>query len=138
MATVYEAPIRLVALGGLPVTLTEGGNEFCLAPAFCAIPDESFGHYRSYVQGLMRPDAEGHDRVVEFGNWVADTVVNRRISDPTDWLNTAPHARRSHPADEHFRPLFATLGAGGPDASIERIGYILFCNSFAIDMYLFA
>ena len=85
----------------------------------------------------MRPDAEGHDRVVEFGNWVADTVVNRRISDPTDWLNTAPHARRSHPSDEHFLPLFTALGAGGPDTAVDRIHTSYSYGSLAMDMYAF-
>jgi 4,5-DOPA dioxygenase extradiol len=30
-----------------------------------------------------------------------------------DWRRRAPHAHRAHPTDDHFLPLFFTLGAAG-------------------------
>lgn len=84
-----------------------------------------------------KPDGEGHDWVVEFADWVADALVNGPVSDLIDWENTAPHARRSHPSDEHFLPLFTALGAGGPDASVERIHLSYSYGSLAMDMYSF-
>jgi 4,5-DOPA dioxygenase extradiol len=85
----------------------------------------------------VKPDGEGHDWVVEFADWVADALVNGPVSDLIDWENTAPHARRSHPSDEHFLPLFTALGAGGPDASVERIHSSYSYGSLAMDMYSF-
>lgn len=84
------------------------------------------------------PDGTGHDWVIEFANWVADTLANGRITELVDWENTAPHARRSHPSDEHFLPLFTALGAGGPDASAARIHSSYSYGSLAMDMYAFS
>ena len=84
------------------------------------------------------PDGKGHDWVIEFADWVADTLANGRITELVDWENTAPHARRSHPSDEHFLPLFTALGAGGPDASAARIHSSYSYGSLAMDMYAFS
>ena len=83
------------------------------------------------------PDGDGHDWVVEFGDWVKDALDSGRIDDLVDWKNSAPHARRSHPSDEHFLPLFTALGAGGPDARAERIHSSYSYGSLAMDMYAF-
>ena len=83
------------------------------------------------------PDGEGHDWVIEFGDWVADALNNGRIDDLVAWETTAPHARRSHPSDEHFLPLFTALGAGGPDARAEQIHTSYSYGSLAMDMYSF-
>lgn len=83
------------------------------------------------------PDGEGHDWVVEFGDWVFDCLGDGRIDELVDWENTAPHARRSHPSDEHFLPLFTALGAGGLDATADRIHSSYSYGSLAMDMYAF-
>ncbi len=82
------------------------------------------------------PDGAGHDWVVEFGEWVADALAAGRIDDLVAW-EKAPHARRSHPSEEHFLPLFTALGAGGPDATPERIHSSYSYGSLAMDMYVF-
>lgn len=82
------------------------------------------------------PDGEGHDWVVEFGNWVADALAAGLIDELIAW-EKAPHARRSHPSDEHFLPLFTALGAGGPDAVAEKIHSSYSYGSLAMDMYSF-
>jgi len=84
------------------------------------------------------PEGEGHDWVVEFADWVAYALAHGRIAELADWENTASHARRSYPSDEHFLPLFTALGAGGPDASAERIHSSYSYGSLAMDMYSFA
>jgi len=84
------------------------------------------------------PDSDAHDWVKEFSAWVKDALDEGRTSDLLDWARRAPHARRSHPTDEHFLPLFTALGAGGPDAKPERIHASYSYASLAMDMYAFA
>jgi 4,5-DOPA dioxygenase extradiol len=50
--------------------------------------------------------------VVEFSRWVEMQVVAQGEA-LFDFLQRAPHARRAHPSDEHFLPLFFALGAAG-------------------------
>ena len=51
--------------------------------------------------------------VVEFSRWVEDAVVRNDREALLDWPRRAPHAHRAHPTDDHFLPLFFTLGAAG-------------------------
>ena len=84
------------------------------------------------------PDGDGLYWVVEFGDWVKRALDDGRIDELADWERTAPHARRSHPSDEHFLPLFTALGAGGAGAAAERIHSSYSYGSLAMDMYAFA
>ena len=51
--------------------------------------------------------------VLEFSRWVEDAVVRNDREALLDWPRRAPHAHRAHPTDDHFLPLFFTLGAAG-------------------------
>ncbi len=58
------------------------------------------------------------DHSKEFDDWLTDTL---EVTDPEsrekkllDWEN-APSARRAHPREEHFIPVFTILGAAGKD-----------------------
>lgn len=84
------------------------------------------------------PDGAGHDWVVEFADWVDSALAEGRIGDLVDWERTAPHARRSHPSDEHFLPLFTALGAGGQNPAATRIHNSYSYGSLAMDMYAFS
>ncbi len=84
------------------------------------------------------PEGAGHGWVVEFADWVADTLAQGCVAELADWQNTAHHAHRSHPTDEHFLPLFTALGAGGPNASAARIHSSYSYGSLAMDMYAFS
>lgn len=83
------------------------------------------------------PDSDAHDWVKEFGQWVKDALDEGRLDDLTGWEHTAPHARRSHPTDEHFLPLFTAYGAGGETPEVERIHTSYSYASLAMDMYAF-
>jgi 4,5-DOPA dioxygenase extradiol len=50
--------------------------------------------------------------VVEFSRWVEMHVMGQGDA-LFEVLQRAPHARRAHPSDEHFLPLFFALGAAG-------------------------
>ncbi len=83
------------------------------------------------------PDSDAHDWVKEFSEWVKAALDEGRIDDLVGWEANAPHARRSHPSDEHFLPLFTALGAGGEGAKVERIHTSYSYASLAMDMYAF-
>ncbi|MDT8991827.1 class III extradiol ring-cleavage dioxygenase [Curvibacter sp. APW13] len=63
---------------------------------------------------------------VEFSRWVEAAV---RRGDATALLNyreLAPHAHRAHPTEDHFLPLFFTLGAAGwgQEGSAPSLDYL--------------
>ena len=49
--------------------------------------------------------------VLEFSRWVEAAIVRGDQVALLDYLAQAPHARRAHPTDDHFLPLFFALGA---------------------------
>lgn len=51
--------------------------------------------------------------VTDFARWVEQAVVRADRDTLLAWPAGAPHAHRAHPTDEHFLPLFFTLGAAG-------------------------
>lgn len=83
------------------------------------------------------PDSNAHDWVKEFADWVKTGLDEGRTDDLIAWQAKAPHARRSHPSDEHFLPLFTAYGAGGEGAKAERIHTSYSYASLAMDMYAF-
>lgn len=83
------------------------------------------------------PDSDAHDWVKDFAGWVKDALDEGRTDDLVEWQSRAPHARRSHPSDEHFLPLFTALGAGGEGTRAERIHTSYSYASLAMDMYAF-
>lgn len=56
------------------------------------------------------------DYVQLFSRWIEARIVEGDVDALLDWKQQAPQARRAHPTDEHFLPLFFALGAGGPQA----------------------
>ncbi len=55
-----------------------------------------------------------------------------------DYVQQAPHAKRNHPTDEHFLPLFVALGAAGANARITRELSGEADRAIALDSYVFA
>lgn len=49
--------------------------------------------------------------VQAFTAWVQDRVQQRDVHALLQYRTLAPHARRAHPTEEHFLPLFVALGA---------------------------
>ena len=72
------------------------------------------GNITHNLPGLERGavDALPPGWVAEFTDWVDDLV---------DYRRAAPHAEKNHPTADHFLPLFAAPGAGGPGARGERL-----------------
>lgn len=64
--------------------------------------------------------------VLEFSRWVEATIARGDLDALLDYRNQAPHAKRAHPSDDHFLPLFFALGAGGFGAGQPPVqaGYV--------------
>lgn len=75
----------------------------------------------SFTHDLRSVDWRGSnaapDWVTEFADWVNAALAERRMGDLVNYRRLAPHAARNHPTEEHFLPLFVTLGAGGTAAT---------------------
>ena len=52
--------------------------------------------------------------VLEFVDWMRQTIDRGDTTAILDYRRLAPHAARAHPTDEHLLPLFWCLGAAGP------------------------
>jgi 4,5-DOPA dioxygenase extradiol len=73
----------------------------------------------------------------EFQHWVDGCVQRRALDELVAYRAQAPHARRAHPSEEHFLPLFFALGAAGEYARAERLYDAIENGSLAMDAYRF-
>ncbi|HEY9081085.1 class III extradiol ring-cleavage dioxygenase [Magnetovibrio sp.] len=89
------------------------------------------------------PAAFRHDHdtpppwVMDFVDWVHDALVQGRVEDLVNYMETAPHGAQNHPTPEHFLPLFVALGAASPDATALRMHHSMDYGVLAMDMYQF-
>ncbi|RPH42516.1 MAG: dioxygenase [Desulfobulbaceae bacterium] len=56
-----------------------------------------------------------------FDDWLAVSIEKGASEDILDYRTLAPEARRNHPSEDHFLPIFAPLGAAGKGAKGSRI-----------------
>lgn len=82
-------------------------------------------------------DGQPAPYVEEFQAWVHDRIVAREHEALMNYRDSAPHAVRSHPSDEHFLPLFFALGAGGEQATPLRTYNAIEGSVLAMDLYTF-
>ena len=82
-------------------------------------------------------DAEdGPDPYVQaFSRWVEDALRRRDVPALLDYRDRAPHARRAHPTDEHFLPLFFALGAAPQDWQAHYISREVMYRMLAMDAF---
>lgn len=71
----------------------------------------------------------------EFNDWIAKQVEQRNVASLLAYREHAPHARRSHPTEDHFAPFFVALGAGGWPARRVDLGFDL--GTLGLDAYVF-
>lgn len=56
-----------------------------------------------------------------FDDWLAVSIEKGAGEDILDYRTLAPEARRNHPSEDHFLPIFAPLGAAGKGAKGSRV-----------------
>jgi 4,5-DOPA dioxygenase extradiol len=86
---------------------------------------------RPIVEGAAAPYVE------EFRTWVDARLQEDDRARLARYRDGAPHARRAHPTDEHFLPLFVALGAAGQAPRVERLDAGVDSGVLAMDSYLF-
>jgi 4,5-DOPA dioxygenase extradiol len=89
------------------------------------------GRGREVVEGGPVPYVE------TFRSWVDERLRTDNRAELVRYLELAPNARRAHPTDEHFLPLFVALGAAGKAPRVERIDPGVDSGVLAMDSYLF-
>jgi 4,5-DOPA dioxygenase extradiol len=79
----------------------------------------------------------GADYVKQFAAWTAQSLQARNIDQLLDYKQYAPSAKRAHPTDEHFLPLFIALGAAGEHYQTQVLEGGITHGVLAMDSYLF-
>lgn len=73
--------------------------------------------------------------VVAFTRWVEEKVVQGDIAALLDYRAQAPFAERAHPSEDHFLPLFFTLGAAAEGARPDYISREVMYGMLAMDAF---
>lgn len=69
-----------------------------------------------------------------FTDWVAERLAAQDVAALLDY-RSAPYGAASHPAEEHFMPLFVALGAAGGDAPLRHRPRFTY-GGLAMDAYV--
>lgn len=100
---------------------------------------EFFARFRQ--PGASARGADQQDRpeayVGEFCAWIQRALESGDDRALSDWLASAPHARRAHPSDEHFLPLLFAYGAAGRNPRVKRVDLGVEAGVLAMDAVLF-
>ena len=75
--------------------------------------------------------------VVEFREWLAESVEDDRRDDLVNYRVRAPFAARNHPTEEHFLPLLAAMGTADLGELHKRIHVSETLGVLAMDAYIF-
>jgi len=73
----------------------------------------------------------------EFVHWARGAVQNHDEAALVNYLESAPHALRSHPTSEHYLPLPFAFGAASGDAPVRVIDGGMTFGVLAMDDYVF-
>ena len=72
-----------------------------------------------------------------FATWLRERLDAQDTDALLGYRDGAPEARRAHPTEEHFLPLFVALGAAGEGAHAEPVVEGFEGPALALDSYLF-
>lgn len=73
----------------------------------------------------------------EFRDWIDARIQARDLDALVGYRSQAPHARRAHPSEEHFLPLFVALGAADDGYRADRVYSGIESGALAMDSYSF-
>ncbi|MGH8397305.1 MAG: DODA-type extradiol aromatic ring-opening family dioxygenase [Gammaproteobacteria bacterium] len=86
------------------------------------------------LREYFHPGSDNHKPYEDFAAWLNDALMRGDREALLDYRRRAPQAVRCHPTEEHFLPLFVSLGAGGPHA---RRLHASFDRTLCMDAYIF-
>ncbi|QID17982.1 dioxygenase [Nitrogeniibacter mangrovi] len=78
------------------------------------------------------------DHAAAFAAWVASRLASGDLESLLDYRRLCPDARRAHPTDEHFLPLFFALGAAGSAwTHVQHIDGGITYDALSMDSFVF-
>ena len=93
---------------------------------------------RVFAGGLRAaPDQPEIAESAGFRRWMLARSAERDWTALFDYRKLAPHAVDMHPTDEHLLPWFVAAGAGGREATPQRLHDSVTFGSLAMDTYAF-
>ena len=122
-----SGPEQVFALGQALQPLREQG--------ILLIGSGSMTHNLSeFFSGERKPDPY----VDAFSRWVEATLVSGDTAALIDYARQAPSAKRAHPTDDHFLPLFFAVGAAGAHATPQYLSREVMYSMLAMDSIVFS
>lgn len=73
--------------------------------------------------------------VLEFSRWIESALARGDMKALLNYRSEAPHARRAHPTEDHFLPLFFALGAAGEDLHAHYLSREVMYSMLAMDAF---
>ena len=73
--------------------------------------------------------------VLEFSRWIEAALARGDLQALLGYRGAAPHARRAHPTEDHFLPLFFALGAAGDDLRPHYLSREVMYGMLAMDAF---
>lgn len=99
----------------------------------------SFTHdLRRFRPGSTRLDAPETMDVSAFSAWMDEKIMAGDLNALADYRQLAPYAADEHPTEEHLLPLYAVLGAAGPDIKPQKLHSSVEYGFLRMDAYAFA
>lgn len=92
---------------------------------------------RRFFHSQAPADAPEDADCAAFRAWVLERGMARDWPALIDYRAQAPHAAAMHPTDEHWLPFYIAAGAGGEQATPERIHASVDHACLAMDAYAF-
>ena len=73
-----------------------------------------------------------------FQDWVKERIDSHALDELADYRRLSPDGVRAHPTDEHFLPLFFSLGSAPKNYKAERLYDGIEMGALAMDAYRFS
>ena len=73
-----------------------------------------------------------------FQDWIKQRIDAHALDELADYRRLSPDGVRAHPTDEHFLPLFFSLGAAPKNYKAERLYDGIEMGALAMDAYRFS
>lgn len=88
-------------------------------------------------------EGRGHDAPIDpkaaaFADWMKNAMARGDRETVLDAVEQAPHGHWNHPTPDHILPLFAAMGAAGPELRAERLHHSFTYGVLAMDAYVFS
>ncbi|CAN7470480.1 DODA-type extradiol aromatic ring-opening family dioxygenase [Acidovorax sp. LjRoot117] len=73
--------------------------------------------------------------VLEFSRWIEAALARGDMKALLNYRSEAPHARRAHPTEDHFLPIFFALGAAGDDLQAHYLSREVMYSMLSMDAF---